>query len=73
LVGLFLCSVKHFGFWTSKVFILISLCSDWEMNDLPWPLLCIFITVDSGVRSVAARLLGTGMEVRHLALVVAMV
>jgi len=43
------------------------------MNDLAWPLLCIFITVDSGMRSVAARLLGTGMEARHLALVVAMV
>ena len=30
------------------------------MNDLPWPLLCIFIIVDSGMRSVVARLLGTG-------------
>jgi len=43
------------------------------MNDLAWPLLFIFITVDSGMRSVAARLLGTGMEAGHLALVVAMV
>ena len=36
-------------------------------------MLCIFITVDNGMRYVAARLLGTRMEARHLALVGAMV
>jgi len=72
-VGLFLWSVIHFGFWTSTVFTMISLCSDWGINDLSWSLFCTFITVDSGMQSVAARLLGTGNGARHLAFLVAMV